>query len=128
MVASVQVVQDIGDAVLIALGATAGTIFVTANDGAVAKSTYCYSAASKDSPFVQAVNTDPLSREAAREVCGLAWGNGSLTWGEKHQPDPEVKNSVPDLELCLRPDNVMGAFPRAEGVTGAFCTEIGLRY
>lgn len=115
---------------VLALGVTAGTIFVTATDNAVANSTYCYSADSEDSAFVQAVNIDPLSREGAREVCGLAWGNGSLTWGQSHAPVPGLKNYVPDLEVCLRPDNVMGVFPRAEAAsTGEeFCTGIGLRY
>ncbi|MDI2034433.1 hypothetical protein PJL15_01552 [Paenarthrobacter nitroguajacolicus] len=118
----------IGAGAILALGATAGAVFVKASSDAVANSTYCYSADSKNADHVQAVNTDPLSTTTAIEVCSLAWTNGSLTWGERHQPKPGSRNPVPELRACLRPDNVIGVFPSRAGDTlEGFCDRLDLR-
>ncbi|HEU5222196.1 MAG TPA: hypothetical protein VFU07_00755 [Candidatus Lumbricidophila sp.] len=122
------VTASVAGAILVSIGATAGAIVVIANQDAIKHSTYCYSADSTASASVQAVNNNTLSAAHATEVCALFWINGSLTWGESHQPDPAVNHAVPALEACLRPDEIIGVFPRQDNQASAgYCEHLGLR-
>lgn len=123
-------------AVTVALGATAAAIIIPATQEQIQRSAYCYTTASTESDYAQAVGTDqPAFDGTARtaiEMCSLGWANGSLKPGELSRPDPASSaREIPPLGACLRPDGVIGVFPlTTEGnvlTEEQLCSELNLR-
>ncbi|PJJ63719.1 hypothetical protein [Compostimonas suwonensis] len=91
---------------------------------------FCYEEPSLDAHHSEGIRDEPGGDRVANalDMCGTLWKAGILGGdGTPVSSTPTMDFPLPNLTLCVRPDNTLAVFPTDPGTdTATFCSALGL--